>query len=284
MPGPQFPTMFDPRLAFEHVRRLTALGPRPAGSEALAKARAHIVRELASYGYAPQEQTFTADTPLGPVPMANIIAERPGERPEGILLAGHYDTKRQEGFVGANDGGSSAGLLLELARVFATAKPLCALWFVFFDGEEALAPGPWRTEDPRDHTYGSRHFVSEWKRGGRLARVKAALLADMVGADTARFRKEKRSTPWLVDLLWDAARRTSHGGRFSDETGSLYDDHVSFLEAGVPALVLGDDAYPHWHTNADTLDKIGLETLRAAGEALAAGATELFRRFAVEAG
>ncbi len=280
MAGPPFSPTFDPQRAFGHVARLTALGPRPAGSEALAKARAYIVEELASCGYAPQEQAFTAGTPAGPVPMVNVLAERPGERPDGVILAGHYDTKLQDGFVGANDGGSGAGLLLELARGFAAARTPYTLWFVFFDGEEAVAPGPWRTEDPKDHTYGSRHFVAEWKKSGNLGRVKAMLLADMVGAATVRFRREKRSTPWLTDLLWDAARRTPQGSRFSDETGSLYDDHVPFLEAGVPALVLGDDAYPHWHTPGDTLDKVSPEALRAAGEALAAGVADLFRRLA----
>lgn len=135
-------TEFDANRAFEHVRRQVAFGPRPAGSPALAETRKYIVAELTSYGLKVTEEPFTATTPAGKLDMVNVVAELPGASPETVVLSSHYDTKRMANFVGANDGGSSTGALLEIARVVAegarTKKPEMTIQFVFFDGEEAV--------------------------------------------------------------------------------------------------------------------------------------------------
>jgi len=172
-------TPFDSSRAFEHMRQLVAIGPRPSGSAGIQQARDYIEAQLKEIGLTPQEQAFEAQTPFGVVRMANVIARIPGARPERILITGHFDTKlyRQFRFVGANDGGSSAAMLLELARVLKARKNAYTIELVFFDGEEAVLPEWGGT----DHTYGSRHYVETAKRDGSIASIKAMILFDMIG-------------------------------------------------------------------------------------------------------
>src|SRR2546421_2718787 len=169
--------------AFEHVRKQVEIGPRPAGSAELAKARDYIVNELKSYGLNVTLDEFTPKTPVGDRKMVNIIAELPGESSDVVILSSHYDTKlfKDFRFVGANDGGSSTGTLLEMARVMAQSgqKRPITYWFVFFDGEEAFCKD-WSKEEPKgcenpdgpDNTYGSRHFVNQLREKGELKRVR----------------------------------------------------------------------------------------------------------------
>src|SRR6185503_12298119 len=164
----------DAARAYEHVKKLVALGPHPSGSEAIKKAQEYIESELKGFGLKVSGDAFSGETPRGPVPMKNIIAELPGEKPGIVLITGHYDTKRQAGFVGANDGGSSTAAVLEVARVLSKAKPEYTIWFVLFDGEEAVVD--WNTMDGRDNTYGSRHLASKLKADGTLDRVKGLIL------------------------------------------------------------------------------------------------------------
>src|SRR5688500_3857325 len=132
----------DGARAFEHVRKQVEFGPRPAGSPELARTRDYIVSELKSYGLNVTVDEWQAQTPIGPRKMANVTAELPGETNEVIILASHYDTKliKEFRFVGANDGGSSTGAVLEMARVMATSgrKSHFTYRFLFFDGEEAF--------------------------------------------------------------------------------------------------------------------------------------------------
>src|SRR5262249_2190163 len=140
-------TAFDSERAFGHVKKQVEFGPRPAGSAAIEKTRQYILDELKAYGLKTSLEEFTASTPRGKVKFKNIIAELPGaelpgERSSTIILASHYDTKPFKDFifVGANDGGSSTGVLLEIARVMAIEKRKSRFTyqFVFFDGEEAF--------------------------------------------------------------------------------------------------------------------------------------------------
>ena len=183
---------FDGQAAFGHVERLVGFGPRPAGSEALARARRYIVNELKKTGARVREQPFTAQTPDGPIPMVNVIAELPGRRSEAILLGGHYDTKFFPNFtfVGANDGGSSSGLLLELARALAQRPREFTYWIVFFDGEEAR-----REWSATDGIYGSRHLAESLRRDGRAKQVEAVVVVDMIGDRRLDIRREATSTP-----------------------------------------------------------------------------------------
>lgn len=257
---------FDPRAAWTHLERIVAFGPRPAGSPALARTRAYIVGQLNAIGVRVREQAFTAQTPDGPIPMTNVIGELPGRRSEVILLGGHYDTKHFSGFrfVGANDGGSSTALLLELARTLARVPREFTYWIVFFDGEEAR-----REWSDRDGTYGSRHIVAELRRSGQLGQLRAVVVVDMIGDRALNIRRELTSTSWLTDLIWASARRLGYQAHFLNEALAVEDDHTPFLRAGVPAALMIDFDYgPYWHTPEDTLDKLSPESLKMVGEVL----------------
>jgi Zn-dependent M28 family amino/carboxypeptidase len=194
--------------------------------------------------------------------MANVIGVLPGRRTDVIVVGGHYDTKwfPDFKFVGANDGGSSAGFLLELARALKVAGAgEYTYWITFFDGEEAR-----ESWTPTDSLYGSRHMVSVLTRKGALPR--ALLLVDMIGDRDLDLRREAYSTPALVDIIWSSARRLGYGQYFLDEAMPVEDDHAPFLKAGVPAIDLIDFHYPPWHTADDTLDKVSAQSLQIVGE------------------
>jgi glutaminyl-peptide cyclotransferase len=255
---------FDSSRAFEHLRQLVAIGPRPAGSAGIQQARDYIGTQLKALGLTPQEQVFEAQTPFGVVRMANVIARIPGTRPERILLTGHFDTKlfRQFRFVGANDGGSSAAMLLELARVLKPRKNPFTIELVFFDGEEAMLPEWGGT----DHTYGSRHYVEAARHDGTLSSIKAMILFDMVGDRNLTIRKETKSTPWLTAAIWDSASRLGHHDAFLDDKFEVEDDHQPFLDAGLPAVDIIDLEYTPWHTANDTLDEFSARSLQIVGD------------------
>lgn len=269
---------FDGRRAFEHLRRLVLLGPRPAGSETLQRARAYITDQLGTIRVAVREQAFDGATPIGPIRMVNLIGTIPGDRPERVIFAGHYDTKRFDDFefVGANDGGSSAAVVLELARVLQARKNPFTVELLLLDGEEAVVD--WVGTD---HTYGSRHYVQAAQRDGSLASIKALILVDMVGDRHLALRREGNSTPWLTDLLWDAARRRGHGEHFLESTTHIEDDHVPFLEAGVPAVNLIDLEYPPWHTRGDTVDQTSADSLQVIGDVVLEALPQIEARLAV---
>jgi Zn-dependent M28 family amino/carboxypeptidase len=255
---------FDGAAAFKHVERLVAIGPRVAGTPGGAKARAYIVGELKKLaGAQVQVKPFDADTPHGRQSMANIVAVLPGKRPDVVMLAGHYDTKlfTQFRFVGANDGGSSAGLLLELARRLAARPRDYTYWLVWFDGEEAREQ--W-TE--RDSLYGSRRLAAELARDKRLPR--AMILVDMIGDRDLAIRREAHSASWLTQIIWDAAARLGHARHFLREAMPIEDDHVPFLRLGVPATLLIDFDFAAWHTADDTLDKVSADSLAVVGQVL----------------
>jgi len=283
-------TGFDGGRAFRDVEHLVALGPRPPGSPALERARGYITGELRRAGWRVREHAFTARTPRGPVRMVNLVAEWPGQRNDVVAVGGHYDTKVFTGFrfVGANDGGSSTALLIELGRVLAArhraAPPLYTHWLLFFDGEEAQVE--W---SPTDSLYGSRALVGALRASGELGRLRALVVADMIGDRDLGIRREAASTAWLTDLLWSTARRLGHQRHFLDERQPVEDDHAPFLDAGVAASLLIDFDYgggpgqnAWWHTAEDMPDKLDPQSLRVVGEvileALPAIEAELARR------
>ena len=253
---------FDGSAAYRHVERLVAIGPRVAGTPGGARAREYIVGELKKLGgVRVQVKPFEADTPHGRLKMANVVAVLAGRRPDVIMLAGHYDTKlfKEFRFVGANDGGSSTALLLELARRLATGPRDYTYWLVWFDGEEAR-----ETWTPRDSLYGSRQLAAELARAGTLPR--AMILVDMIGDRDLAVRREAHSAGWLTEIVWDAAARLGYGKHFLRDAMPVEDDHVPFLKLGVPATLLIDFDYPPWHTAADTLDKISADSLAVVGQ------------------
>jgi Zn-dependent M28 family amino/carboxypeptidase len=260
------PVKFESGRAWEHLRQLVAIGPRPSGSPSIEPTRKYIKDQLAAAGLAATEQTWEDQTPLDKVRMVNLVVTIPGTRKERIVFAGHYDTKlyRQFRFVGASDGGSSAAFLLEIGRVLKARKNPLTIELLFLDGEEARMPD-WHGTD---NTYGSRHYVEVAKRDGSLATLKALVLIDMIGDRDLDIRRDTNSTPWLTNAIWDAAKRQDLDDYFLAESTRIEDDHLPFLAAGVPSVDIIDLDYTSWHTANDTLDKLSAGSLQAVGDTL----------------
>jgi Zn-dependent M28 family amino/carboxypeptidase len=253
--------------AFEFTKRAVAFGPRPSGSEANLALQKYILEQLKSCRCEVTEDAFTAMTPRGPVAMRNIIAKfpakaRPGTPTPAIAVTGHFDTKYypKRKFVGASDGGSSTGMLLELARVLTGEPRTNDIYLVFFDGEEAV--GDW-TET--DSVYGSRHIADKWRRDGTLVRLKALINLDMIGDKNLNIRQETNSSPSLRKLFWSTAAELGYGAYFPNEAISTDDDHMPFVKMGVPAIDIIDFDYPPWHTDDDTMDKLSAKSLEIVG-------------------
>lgn len=271
------PPAFDSSRAWEHLRQLVAIGPRPSGSPAIEQTRKYIKDQLAAAGLKAAEQIWDDETPIDRVRMVNLIATIPGSRSQRIVIAGHYDTKlyRDFRFVGASDGGSSAAFLIELARVLKARRNACTIDILFLDGEEARLPD-W---SGTDNTYGSRHYVAAARKDGSLATLKAMILVDMIGDRNLTIRRDANSTPWLTDLVWAAAKRLGQSAFMSEPT-RVEDDHLPFLAAGVPSLDIIDLDYPQWHTAADTLDAVSARSLQVVGDVVLAALPQIEARLA----
>ena len=274
------PPRFDGGRALQDVRQLVAIGPRVAGTPGAQQARDYIRRQLEASGLTVEEQTFETATPRGRVKMVNVRAVIPAgtsaaKQPAGrLIIAGHYDTKlfRDFTFLGANDGGSSAAMLIELGRALRSRANAVPIELLFLDGEEAVVE--WQGND---HTYGSRHYVAAAGKAGTLKDIRALVLVDMVGDRDLRIMRESHSTPWLTDAIWNAARRLKRP-EFVEDATPIEDDHLEFLAAGVPAVDIIDLDYPAWHTREDTLDKISAASLQAVGDVLLASLPEIAKR------
>jgi glutaminyl-peptide cyclotransferase len=264
-PPPESTGGFDGSKAFAHVAKQVSFGPRPSGSQALAHLQDYLQSELRSYGCSVEIDSFGADTPVGRLSMKNILVKIPGEKPGIILLGTHYDTLLMDNFVGADDAGSSTAVMLELARLLCSQRGKYAVWIAFFDGEEAMKQ--WSDTDSR---YGSRQMAARFANSGDIKKIRAFLLADIVGGRTPHFLRETTSTPTLTDLVWGAAAKLGYSSIFvNDETSAIEDDHDSFLRRNVPSMDVIDldrvNDVPYWHTPQDTLDKISAKTLAIVG-------------------
>jgi glutaminyl-peptide cyclotransferase len=276
-PAAQTTGGFDGARAYKHVEQLSAIGPHSAGTDGIHRAQGYIIGQLKSFGCPVEEQDFHASTPVGDVAMKNIVAKIPSDNPNVIIYASHYDSKRIDNFVGANDGGSSTGVLLELARLLCAQKNAATLWLVFFDGEEAF---DFNWVDP-DHTYGSKELAARLALSGELHRVRAMVLVDMVGPTNPLYRRETSSTPWLTDIVWSTAARLGYGKVFDNSQNAIEDDHGPFLERGIPATDVIDFESPvldYWHTSRDTMDKIDPRTLAITGHVMLEALPEIEKK------
>jgi glutaminyl-peptide cyclotransferase len=264
---------FDSGRAWEHLRQLVAIGPRPAGSPAIEQTRKYIKEQLAAAGLSAIEQAWEDQTPLDKVKMVNLVVTIPGARKERLVIAGHYDTKlyRAFRFVGASDGGSSAAFLLEIARVLKSRKNPMTIDIVFLDGEEARLPD-W---SGTDNTYGSRHYVEAARHDGSLATLKAMILVDMIGDRDLDIRRDTNSTPWLTNIIWETAKQKNLDDYFIADSTKIEDDHLPFLAAGVPSVDLIDLDYEPWHTAKDTLDACSARSLQVVGDVLLAALPQI---------
>ena len=268
---------FDSGRAWEHLRQLVAIGPRPSGSPAIEQTRKYIKNKLEAEGLAVVEQAWDDRTPIDTVHMVNLIVTIPGTHKDRLVIAGHYDTKltREFRFVGASDGGSSAAFLIEMARVLKARRNTMTIELVFLDGEEARL---WEWQG-NDNTYGSRHYVEAARRDGSLATLKAMVLVDMIGDRDLVVRRDTNSTPWLTDLVWGAAKRLELDNYFVPESTRVEDDHLPFLAAGVPSVDIIDLDYEPWHTAKDTLDAVSARSLQVVGDVVLAALPQIEARF-----
>lgn len=284
-PPPASTGGFDGARAYEHVRHLVGLGPRPPGSDAIHHAQSYIVDQLKSYGCPVEEHDFRGSTVFGDMVMKNITAKIPGSGSAIVLYATHYDTVRLPNFVGADDGGSGTGTMLELARLFCARKNSVNVWITFFDAEESQ--GQWTDRDSvqwteTNSTYGSREMAASMALSGDLKRLKAMILADMIGSSDLKIKRDTNSTHWLTDLIWETAARLGYGNVFVKENTTVSgDDHLSFIRRGVPGcdIIDFDIAYTYWHTPQDTLEKVNPHSLAVVGHVFAAVLPALEQKF-----
>jgi glutaminyl-peptide cyclotransferase len=263
------PTAIDSARAMQYVKEIVAYGPRSIGSANHKKVEDYILAHLK--GDAVENDTFTADTPEGKFPVHNIIAKFPGTKDGIIVIASHYDTNypfRNTSYVGANDGGSSSALLLEFANQL-RSKPRAgySIWLVWDDAEEAV-----KEWSDADSLYGIRHVEEKWEADGSLKKIKAFLLADMIGDADLNIERDSNSTPWLEDVVYEAATRLGYQSHFFARTMQVSDDHLPFVKRGVPSADLIDFDYGYndvfWHTPQDTVDKLSPKSLEIVGSTI----------------
>lgn len=257
----------DAARAMQYTREIVAIGPRWDGSKGQEKLGAYLHGKLKNDQV--EEDAFVADTPAGKLPMRNIIAKFPGAKDGIIVLGSHIDTNyplRKTSYVGANDGACTTALLLAIADELRGKKlPGYSIWLAFFDGEEAIEQ--W---SDTDSLYGSRHLAAKWQQDGTNRKIKGFLLADMIGDADLDIVRDQRSTPWLEDLVYEAARRLGYQSYFFAERNEMSDDHKPFAEQGVPVADIIDYTYGYnnvyHHSTDDTLDKLSVKSLKISGD------------------
>ena len=226
-----------------------------------------------------EKDEFTVNTPAGPQTMRNFIVRYPGKRDGIIVLASHYETNyplRNIHFVGANDGACTSALLIAIGEYLRKNPPTgYSVWLLFDDGEEAVQD--WYYPAYTDHTYGTRHLAAKWYSDGTDRRIKAFIVADMIGDKDLDIDRVTNSTPWLLDALRTAAKNTGHSGNIFKYSEDEQDDHEPFAQRGVPVLDMIDAHYGpstpdmpdgYHHTADATIDKISPQSLQISADIL----------------
>lgn len=258
---------FNGAKAYEYAKAFASIGPRWPTSAGHAKAETFIRNQFKHDQL--EEDTFVANTPIGPLTLHNFIVRFPGKKDGVIVLGTHYETNyplRNINFVGANDGAATTGLLMAIADQLRGRKlDGYSVWLVFFDGEEAIQH--WSASDS---TYGSRHLAAKWGGNGTLSKIKAFVLADMIGDKDLNIQRETNSTDWLVDLVRQAAKKLGYERYFFQTDEPVEDDHLPFLKRGVPSIDVIDLDYgpnnSYHHTAQDTMDKVSARSLSIDGD------------------
>jgi len=258
---------FNADRAMQYVKEIVALGPRPIGSENHKKVENYILAHLK--GDRVEQDSFDVHPTEGTFPVRNIIAKFQGARDGIIVVASHYDTNwplRKTSYIGANDGASSSALLLEIADQLRGKKlEGYSVWLLWDDAEESMKL-PW--DDP-ESLYGVRHLAQKWQDDGTLKKIKAFLLEDMIGDADLNIEHDTNSTAWLEDLILQAATRLGYQSHFFARSMPVTDDHMAFLQHGVPSADLIDFDYGYndvfWHTTEDTVDKLSPKSLEIVG-------------------
>lgn len=254
--------------AMAHVRAMVAFGPRPFGSEALAKTADYLAGEVKKLGLEMKRHEVLHEKEKKTI--RNLYLQIDGDDPGNgpiLMFGAHYDTKLAEGhadaahnipFVGAIDGGGGPAVLLELARVLKqrTPKPKCNIWLYWIDAEESI---DWTWNDERA-LLGSKAFCKMLSETKVLPRVKAFVLIDLIGSKDYKIDKDGNSDKKLQEVFDRAAAAMGEAdrvGRFpSDveiqqmkayarqqgkpEAWGITDDHNTFRGFGVPSVLLID--------------------------------------------
>jgi len=270
------PPAFDGGRAMQYLKEIVKFGPRPLGGANHKKVEDYLASRLK--GDPVEDDNFTADTPEGKFPVHNIIAKFPGKKDGIIVVASHYDTNyplRRTSYVGANDGGSSSALLLEIAnQLRGRPRDGYSVWLVWDDAEEAMKPDgsgglPQEMPFDDDSLYGVTHLAEKWQGDGTLKKMKAFLLADMIGDADLNIDRDLNSTPWLENVVGEAAKRLGYQSHFFGHNNQVGDDHIPFMKRGVACADLIDFTYGYnnvfWHTPQDTVDKLSPQSLQIVG-------------------
>lgn len=262
------PPHIDGAKAMDYAKQVVRFGPRYLTSPGHKKTEDFLRAHLK--GDSLEEDAFSASTPAGNLPMVNFIAKFPGAQDGIVVLAGHYDTLYgRNDFVGANDAASDTGLLLAIADYLRAQKnrPGYSIWLVWLDGEEAI-----KSWSETDSVYGAKHLAEKWQKDGTAKNVKAFLLADMIGDKDLDIDRDQNSTPWLEDLVAQAATRLGYQSHFFQRLNAVEDDHLPFARIGVPVADLIDFSYGYnnvfWHSPQDTMDKLSPQSLQIVGDVM----------------
>lgn len=259
------PVEFDGERAFQFAKAQVDLGPRIPGNAAHENVVRWLDAQMSSAGWSVEVQNVM----VGGQPISNVIAKR-GSGPPWIILGAHYDSRiwadrdpnpenRQKPVPGANDGASGVAVLVELAQVLPEGLA-SEIWLVFFDAEDNGDIPGW------DWIMGSRAFVSSLE-----GTPDAVVIVDMIGDRDLEIFLEHNSDIALATSIWDKAAELGYGEYFvPDPKYRMLDDHVPFLEAGIPAVLIIDFDYPYWHTISDTIDKISADSFKIVGDTLLA--------------
>lgn len=264
---------FQSSRAYEDLKRIVDLGPRPPGSKEAESTRRIIREELEEAGLEVHEYPFEAETPLGKKTMVNVVGVVKGSQDGIILLGNHYDTKYFPDcrFVGANDGGSTTAWMIEMARTLGPKRGGRSIWLVWFDGEEAL-----KEWSDSDSLYGSREMVRLLRERNLLAKVAFMINVDMIGDRYLGILRDQGAPGWLINGVWSTASELGVTGHFLSQSAAIQDDHLPFRLAGIPALNLIDYQYggsmlDHkntWHTPHDTLERVSADSLQVVGDVI----------------
>ncbi|MFQ5671673.1 MAG: M28 family peptidase [Nitrospinales bacterium] len=270
---------------WRYLQTIAGMGPRNPGSPGHQMLKEYILQTGRRFADAVVPQPFTHRVRgQAPVPLANIEMRFNGDSGAPILIGAHYDTRpfadeepdptlRTRPIPGVNDGGSGTAVLLALAQLLHDHKPKNPVHLVFFDGEDYGAKGS------SEYLLGSMHYARQLRKGDKTQWPRAVVVIDMIGDKDLQIYREShsvKSAPWLIDIIDRVARQKNNFRQFKSKAKySILDDHYPFIARGIPSVLLIDFDYPHWHTQADTLDKCSSESLSAVFTVLADTLAEL---------
>ena len=281
--------IFNPDSAYYFVEKQVSFGPRVISSAPWKNCAIWLEKKFKTY----TPNVIVQEAPITTYDgkkhtLKNIIASFSPEKNNRIALFAHWDsrhiadhdTKNQDApILGANDGGSGVGVLLELARQFSIKNPNIGVDIILFDAEDYGQPEDSKFPIMQDSwCLGSQYWSKNLHKPNYYARY--GILLDMVGAKNATFRKEEISSyyaPNILEKVWRKANQLGYGNHFVFENAKqIVDDHLYVNQiTGIPTIDIIEydpatesNFNKHWHTHKDDMDNIDKNTLNAVGQTL----------------